>query len=180
MTWIHRAACRDTDDPDQFFPVARPGAPMHQPELTEPHALCQKCPVRAECLADALARGEEFGVWGGQDEHERDRTLRQHGTGAHVRRRSRLPRTPAHLPHQTVVEILARLDAEEGVTAVAAAVGISEQAARRIWRAHRDSPNPPRKRVGPSQAAIAHRAGQSRYGRAPGGNRPVVVPGVSA
>lgn len=26
---------------------------------------CLACPVRAECLAHAMSRGEKFGVWGG-------------------------------------------------------------------------------------------------------------------
>lgn len=28
-------------------------------------AICARCPVRVECLAAAVARGEKFGIWGG-------------------------------------------------------------------------------------------------------------------
>jgi len=28
--------------------------------------LCAGCPVRQTCLADALARGEHHGIWGGR------------------------------------------------------------------------------------------------------------------
>jgi WhiB family redox-sensing transcriptional regulator len=38
-------------------------------------ALCQSCPVRAECAAHALAAREPYGVWGGFTEAERIRLL---------------------------------------------------------------------------------------------------------
>ena len=45
--------------PELFF--------AEQPRLlARAQQLCQACPVREACLADALARGEEHGVWGGK------------------------------------------------------------------------------------------------------------------
>jgi len=34
--------------------------------LVEAQRLCAGCPLREECLAGALERGERHGVWGGQ------------------------------------------------------------------------------------------------------------------
>jgi len=39
--------------------------------------ICRGCPVRTECLADALDNGIEFGVWGGMTERERRALLRR-------------------------------------------------------------------------------------------------------
>jgi WhiB family redox-sensing transcriptional regulator len=65
--WRARAACRRPGvDPELFFPVkgasARPAK-----------RVCQRCPVRAECLEFALATRQEHGVWGGLSERERRR-----------------------------------------------------------------------------------------------------------
>jgi WhiB family redox-sensing transcriptional regulator len=35
-------------------------------ELERAKAQCARCPIRAECLAGALRRGEPWGVWGGE------------------------------------------------------------------------------------------------------------------
>jgi WhiB family redox-sensing transcriptional regulator len=39
--------------------------------------ICRGCPVRTECLADALDNRHEFGVWGGMTERERRALLRR-------------------------------------------------------------------------------------------------------
>jgi WhiB family redox-sensing transcriptional regulator len=50
--------CR-VNDPELFF--------AETPQDVEiAKALCVDCPVRAECLAGALDRGEPWGVWGGE------------------------------------------------------------------------------------------------------------------
>ncbi len=46
-------------DPELFF--------AELPEDVETaKALCQECPMRAQCLAGALERREPWGVWGGE------------------------------------------------------------------------------------------------------------------
>jgi WhiB family redox-sensing transcriptional regulator len=42
----------------------------------EARAVCTTCPVRLECLAEALDNRLDFGVWGGMTERER-RALRR-------------------------------------------------------------------------------------------------------
>ncbi|WP_277953833.1 WhiB family transcriptional regulator [Saccharopolyspora soli] len=49
--------CRQ--DPDLWF------AETPQ-DLDQAKALCADCPIKAECLAGALSRGEPWGVWGGE------------------------------------------------------------------------------------------------------------------
>lgn len=66
--WTTRAACRATD-PDELFVQ---GAAQNRAK-----AVCSGCPVRTECLADALDNRVEFGVWGGMTERERRALLRR-------------------------------------------------------------------------------------------------------
>jgi WhiB family redox-sensing transcriptional regulator len=48
------------------------GAAQHRAKT-----VCRGCPVRTECLADALDNRVEFGVWGGLTERERRALLRR-------------------------------------------------------------------------------------------------------
>ncbi|MFB9907425.1 WhiB family transcriptional regulator [Allokutzneria oryzae] len=50
--------CR-VDDADLWFAEA-------PSDLDRAKSLCVGCPVKAECLAGALARREPWGVWGGE------------------------------------------------------------------------------------------------------------------
>ena len=50
--------CR-VNDPELYFAESPSDV-----ELAK--AICQGCPVRAECLAGALERREPWGVWGGE------------------------------------------------------------------------------------------------------------------
>ena len=66
--WASRGACR-TSDPDSLFVQ---GAAQNRAK-----AVCMGCPVRTECLSDALDNRVEFGVWGGMTERERRAILRK-------------------------------------------------------------------------------------------------------
>lgn len=66
--WASRGSCRNAD-PDSLFVQ---GAAQNRAKL-----ICQGCPVRTECLADALDNRIEFGVWGGMTERERRALLRR-------------------------------------------------------------------------------------------------------
>ena len=71
--WRSDAACRGTD-PDAFFPVAEAG-PAYERQVAAAKAVCAGCPVRAECLDEALARIPD-GIAGGLTPAERRRLAR--------------------------------------------------------------------------------------------------------
>lgn len=58
MSWRDVAACRGMD-PDLFFPTRSADVP---PEAAR---ACGRCPVRDECLDDAIADGVRHGVRAG-------------------------------------------------------------------------------------------------------------------
>jgi hypothetical protein len=61
--WFAQAACRNVPT-DEMFP--KPGVGAAGRELVNrARAVCEPCPVRAECFAYAVANGEMCGVWGG-------------------------------------------------------------------------------------------------------------------
>ncbi len=66
--WTTLSACR-TGNPDELFVT---GAAQNRAK-----AVCLGCPVRTECLSDALDNRVEFGVWGGMTERERRALLRR-------------------------------------------------------------------------------------------------------
>lgn len=66
--WATAAVCAQID-PEIFFPDGGSD--------TKAKRICARCPVTAECLADALGRNERYGVWGGLNVRERNR-LRRH------------------------------------------------------------------------------------------------------
>jgi len=66
--WAADAACR-TVRPDVLF--------VRGAEQNRAKQVCSGCPVRVECLAEALDNNIEWGVWGGMTERERRSLLRR-------------------------------------------------------------------------------------------------------
>lgn len=73
LEWQNRGACRTapTSLREAFF--APDGEQPLECDAREDwaKAVCSLCPVRAECLAYALANNERHGVWGGLGQKER-------------------------------------------------------------------------------------------------------------
>ena len=69
IEWVAKARCRSAAPDDLFVRGAA------QRKAT---AICRRCPVIAECRADALDNEIEFGVWGGMTERERRALLKKH------------------------------------------------------------------------------------------------------
>lgn len=71
--WQESALCAQTD-PDTWFPE-RGG-----PGYATSRRICRRCPVRTECLTDALATetpGERHGMRGGLSPQQREAATRQ-------------------------------------------------------------------------------------------------------
>jgi WhiB family transcriptional regulator, redox-sensing transcriptional regulator len=66
--WASQAACR-ASSPDKLF--------VRGAEQNKAKQVCGACPVRTECLAEALDNQIEWGVWGGMTERERRALLRR-------------------------------------------------------------------------------------------------------
>ncbi|RNG38010.1 WhiB family transcriptional regulator [Streptomyces botrytidirepellens] len=66
--WSEHAACLSAD-PDELF---ADGTGQNRAK-----AVCTECPVRTECLADALDNRIQWGVWGGMTDKERRKLLRR-------------------------------------------------------------------------------------------------------
>ena len=61
--WQDRSACTD-DDQDLFFGPDGERQPERDIRETKALRTCARCPVRRNCLEQALATPEPYGVWG--------------------------------------------------------------------------------------------------------------------
>jgi len=69
--WRQHAAC-DSDMADAFYPPLRnEKRSVKQAREKRAKAVCASCAVRTQCLDQALAHEERYGIWGGLTDAER-------------------------------------------------------------------------------------------------------------
>lgn len=66
--WRDYAIC-STSDPELFFPPIGANA-------QEAKKICFRCPVKDECLTEAIRYRVPYGIWGGKSPNERQRLRR--------------------------------------------------------------------------------------------------------
>jgi WhiB family redox-sensing transcriptional regulator len=80
--WQHRAACRGQDAAYFFAPNYFERREQKNAREAVAKSYCARCPVRDECLEYALAMREGHGIWGGLNEMERRRLVRERARAA--------------------------------------------------------------------------------------------------
>lgn len=68
--WQQKAICRG-EDPEVFFLEPNERHEQKRSHNATAIAICNRCPVKEQCLQHALTVPEEFGVWGGTTPEER-------------------------------------------------------------------------------------------------------------
>jgi WhiB family redox-sensing transcriptional regulator len=82
--WQWRAACRGDDSGLFFAPSHLESREARDARERRAKTICGECPVRAECLEYALRTREPHGIWGGMNELERRRLLREQERRLHA------------------------------------------------------------------------------------------------
>jgi WhiB family redox-sensing transcriptional regulator len=76
MDWQRAARCRGDAGRDFYPPFGGENKRERLVRELRAKAVCEPCPVRAQCLDHALSTGERHGVWGGLSADERLGNLR--------------------------------------------------------------------------------------------------------
>lgn len=74
--WQWRAACRGEEAALFFAPNYPEPKDEREARERQAKAICAVCPVRMECLEYAVRIREPHGIWGGLNEIERRRLIR--------------------------------------------------------------------------------------------------------
>jgi WhiB family transcriptional regulator, redox-sensing transcriptional regulator len=71
LQWQRAALCRGEAGRDFYPPFGGERKRDRKARELRAKAVCESCPVRAECLDHAVSSGERYGVWGGLTSDER-------------------------------------------------------------------------------------------------------------
>jgi WhiB family redox-sensing transcriptional regulator len=134
--WRQRAACRD-EDPELFFPAVDDG-PGYERQVAMAKTVCRDCPVRNQCLDEALVHIPD-GIAGGMTAGERTAVLRGPVVGLSGDDLARQARTRMDLAEAGA----ALLASGRSTEAVARICGVSLRTAFR-WRARLVAARSPR------------------------------------
>lgn len=74
--WQELAACT-LGTAELFYPPDGEMAEKRRRRERAAQAICAVCPVRLECLQEALDKEERFGIWGGMTESTRNALLKR-------------------------------------------------------------------------------------------------------
>lgn len=73
--WQLRGSCRGADS-SLFFHTDNERGSARERRESRAKAICQTCPVLAQCRQHAMTVQEPYGIWGGMSESERDTILK--------------------------------------------------------------------------------------------------------
>lgn len=76
-SWADDAACRGAERHLFFSPDVLENKETRLKRERQAKLLCRACPVREDCLAEAMSSRESYGIWGGLTEQERRSLLRR-------------------------------------------------------------------------------------------------------
>lgn len=102
-TWRDLGACLD-EDPDLFAPDGTTGRWVQV--IAQAKAICGRCPVREQCLQWAIDTRQDYGIFGGLDEYERQQRRRRQARNA--RHPVQNPRGPKQPPPESLKELFDR------------------------------------------------------------------------
>lgn len=116
--WWQDALCAQVDI-DIFFPD-KGGS------TKEAKFICNRCPVKSDCLDEALKVGERFGVRGGLSERERRKLQQPDEVVVPIQRRGR------QIPAELEMQIRELLGEVKSVREISRTAGVSEKTVRRV------------------------------------------------
>jgi len=76
LDWQQARACKNTD-PELFFGPEHEAVRARDIRQAQAKAICNTCPVRAECLEYGIEHSDGYGIWGGLNGKERRDVIRE-------------------------------------------------------------------------------------------------------